>query len=228
VKIIASQAMITATFSLIQQLVNMKALPPLKMLYTSETIQGQVYVPAANWTLMVGTVIIVAAFSDLSALTNAYGFAVATVMLSTTLLLAVQMRFVKQWPVVVAVSFFIVWGFVDGLFWGASLKKVPLGAWVPLMIGVILYVAAAAAPVYHSSILYRMLCMSMWTWAKVRQDLVKRSSDTKPFFRDSRTSSTATIGRTCGTSFTLMLSRRMQTKTRKSQRMSRNETSSIT
>ncbi|KAJ7288009.1 potassium transporter [Mycena rebaudengoi] len=151
--IIASQAMITATFSLIQQLVNMKALPPLKMLYTSETIQGQVYVPAANWTLMVGTVIIVAAFSDLSALTNAYGFAVATVMLSTTLLLAVQMRFVKQWPVVVAVNFFIVWGFVDGLFWGASLKKVPLGAWVPLMIGVVL-----------------MLCMSMWTWAKGLED----------------------------------------------------------
>ncbi|KAF8139183.1 potassium transporter [Mycena galopus ATCC 62051] len=151
--IIASQAMITATFSLIQQLVNMRALPPLQMSYTSETIQGQVYIPAVNWTLMIGTIIIVAAFSNLANLTNAYGFAVATVMFSTTILLAMQMRWVKQWPAVVAVGYFVLWGFFDGLFWGASLKKVPLGAWVPLMIGVIL-----------------MLFMSFWTWAKGLED----------------------------------------------------------
>ncbi|KAJ6621773.1 potassium transporter [Mycena sp. CBHHK59/15] len=151
--IIASQAMITATFSLIQQLVNMKSLPPLKMYYTSEIIQGQVYIPAVNWTLMIVTIVIVAAFSNLGALTNAYGFAVATVMFSTTILLAVQMRWVKHWPVVVAIGYFILWGFFDGLFWGASLKKVPLGAWVPLMIGVIL-----------------MTFMSLWTWAKGLED----------------------------------------------------------
>ncbi|KAJ7029293.1 potassium transporter [Mycena alexandri] len=151
--IIASQAMITATFSLVQQLVNMKALPPLKMSYTSETIQGQVYIPTVNWTLMIGTIIIVAAFSDLAKLTNAYGFAVATVMFSTSILLSVQMRWVKQWPAFVAIGYFILWGFFDGLFWGASLKKVPLGAWVPLMIGIIL-----------------MLILSFWTWAKGLED----------------------------------------------------------
>ncbi|KAJ6452540.1 potassium transporter [Mycena vitilis] len=151
--IIASQAMITATFSLIQQLVNMKALPPLKLAYTSETIQGQVYISSVNWMLMIGTIIIVAAFADLAALTNAYGFAVATVMFSTTILLAVQMRWVKHWPAFVAVGYFVLWGFFDGLFWGASLKKVPKGAWVPLMIGVIL-----------------MLIMSFWTWAKGLED----------------------------------------------------------
>ncbi|KAJ7797662.1 potassium transporter [Mycena olivaceomarginata] len=151
--IIASQAMISATFSLVQQLVNMKALPPLKMSYTSETIQGQVYIPVVNWTLMIGTIIIVAAFSNLGNLTNAYGFAVATVMFSTTILLAVQMRWVKHWPAVVAIGYFVLWGFFDGLFWGASLKKVPLGAWVPLTIGVVL-----------------MLFMSFWTWAKGLED----------------------------------------------------------
>jgi KUP system potassium uptake protein len=130
--------MISATFSLVQQLVNMKVLPPLKMSYTSETIQGQVYIPVVNWTLMIGTIIIVAAFSNLGNLTNAYGFAVATVMFSTTILLAVQMRWVKHWPAVVAIGYFVLWGFFDGLFWGASLKKVPLGAWVPLTIGVVL------------------------------------------------------------------------------------------
>lgn len=151
--VIASQAMITATFSLVQQLINMKALPPLKMSHTSETIQGQVYISVVNWTLMIGCIVVVAAFSNLSNLTSAYGFAVATVMFSTTVLLAVQMRWVKHWPAMVAITYFVLWGFFDGLFWGASLKKVPIGAWVPLMIGVIL-----------------MLFMSLWTWAKGLED----------------------------------------------------------
>ncbi|KIK69708.1 hypothetical protein GYMLUDRAFT_34109 [Collybiopsis luxurians FD-317 M1] len=151
--LVASQALITATFSLVQQVVNMKSFPPLRMLYTSETIQGQVYIPAVNWTLMIITVIIVAVFSDLTKLTNAYGFAVATVMLSTSGLLAVQMRYVKHWPVAISLAYFLVFGFFDGLFWGAALKKVPQGAWVPLMIGVIL-----------------MLVMVFWTWAKGLED----------------------------------------------------------
>ncbi|CAK5270446.1 unnamed protein product [Mycena citricolor] len=151
--IIASQAMITATFSLTQQLVNMKALPPLKLSYTSDTIQGQVYVPTVNWILMIITIVVVAVFSNLANMTNAYGFAVATVMFSTTLLLTMHMHWVKHWPVVIVIGYFLVWGFLDGLFWGASLKKVPLGAWVPLMIGVIL-----------------MAIMSFWTWAKGLED----------------------------------------------------------
>ncbi|KAF5389290.1 hypothetical protein D9757_003396 [Collybiopsis confluens] len=147
--LVASQALITATFSLFQQVVNMKSFPPLRMVYTSETIQGQVYIPAVNWTLMVITIIIVGVFSDLTKLTNAYGFAVATVMFSTSALLAVQMRYVKHWPVLIALAYFLIFGFFDGLFWGAALKKVPQGAWVPLMIGVIL-----------------MVVMVFWTWAK--------------------------------------------------------------
>jgi KUP system potassium uptake protein len=167
-KLIASQALITATFSLIQQVINSKAFPPLRMHYTSETIQGQVYIPAANWILMILTIVVVGAFKNLVNLTNAYGFAVATVMFSTSCLLAVQMRYVKGWPVLVGVGYFLIFGFFDGrtvllifgfathlynftgLFWGAALKKVPLGAWVPLMIGVIL-----------------VLVMWLWVWAKV-------------------------------------------------------------
>ncbi|KAJ7069610.1 potassium transporter-domain-containing protein [Mycena amicta] len=151
--IIASQAMITATFSLVQQMIHMKSLPPLKMSFTSETIQGQVYIPSVNWTLMIVTIVIVAAFSNLANLTNAYGFAVATVMFSTTILLAVHMRWVKHWHMGVALGYFILWGFFDGLFWGASFKKVPLGAWVPLMIGCIL-----------------CALISFWTWAKGLED----------------------------------------------------------
>ncbi|RXW25375.1 hypothetical protein EST38_g530 [Candolleomyces aberdarensis] len=151
--LIASQAMITATFSLTQQVINLKSLPPIRMVHTSETIQGQVYVPAVNWILMIITIILVAAFDNLSNLTNAYGFAVATVMLSTTGLLAIQMFFVKKWPIVVPLLFFLVWGFLDALFWGASLKKVPHGAWVPLMMGCILEGI-----------------MVLWTWGKRLED----------------------------------------------------------
>lgn len=65
-------------------------------------------------------------------------FAVATVMIVTSSLIAVQIYCVKKLPIAVGVAFFVVFVFFDGLFWGASLKKVPHGAWVPLMIGFVL------------------------------------------------------------------------------------------
>lgn len=68
-------------------------------------------------------------------LISTYSFAVATVMISTATLIAIQIRYVKRLPIIVALAFFVFYGFIDGLFWGASLKKVPQGAWVPLMLG---------------------------------------------------------------------------------------------
>ncbi|KAI0072602.1 potassium transporter [Panus rudis PR-1116 ss-1] len=151
--LIASQALITATFSLMQQLINMRCFPPLRLKYTSEQYQGQVYVPLANWALMVLTIVVVAAFKSSAQLTNAYGFSVTTVMFTTTTLIAIQIVCVKHLPIVAAVAFFIFFGFIDGLFWGAALKKVPEGAWVPLMIGVIL-----------------LITMVFWTWARGLED----------------------------------------------------------
>ncbi|KAH9941946.1 potassium transporter [Amylocystis lapponica] len=151
--LIASQSLITATFSLVEQLVNMHVLPQLHLKYTSETIQGQVYIPVVNWILMVAVIIFVVGFKSSVALTNAFGFAVATVMFTTTVLIALQMRFVKRLPVVIAAAYFVVFGFLDGLFWGAALKKVPNGAWVPLMLGLIL-----------------VIFMLFWTWARGLED----------------------------------------------------------
>ncbi|KAM6494400.1 Potassium transporter [Amanita muscaria] len=151
--LVASQALITATFSLFQQVINMNSFPPLRMLCTSDEFQGQVYIPAVNWTLMIATIIVVGVFSNLTNLTNAYGFAVATVMFSTSILLAISMYYVKKWPWIVSVLFVIVFGFFDALFWGASFKKVPQGAWVPLLIGIIL-----------------VLAMLLWTWGKGLED----------------------------------------------------------
>ncbi|KAI9452350.1 potassium transporter [Lactarius psammicola] len=133
--LIASQAMITASFSLVQQLVNMRGLPPLHMVHTSDKSQGQLYIPVVNWILMIATIVLVAAFNDPMQLTNAYGFAVATVMFTTTVLIALQMRYVKHLPIIVSIHVFgFLWflGCTDvllGLFWGASLKKIPHGAW---------------------------------------------------------------------------------------------------
>jgi KUP system potassium uptake protein len=106
--------MITATFSLIQQVINSKAFPPLRMLYTSETIQGQVYIAAANWTLLILTIVLVAVFTNLTNLTNAYGFAVSTVMFTTSVMIAVQIKYVKHWPVIVSILYFVIFGFFDG------------------------------------------------------------------------------------------------------------------
>lgn len=151
--LIASQAMITATFSLIQQLVNMRNFPPLRFKYTSEVIQGQIYVPIVNWILMIAIIIIVAAFKSPTALTNAYGFSVATVMFATTILISIQIVYVKRKPVMLALAFFFGFGFLDGLFWGAALKKVPEGAWVSLMIGLVLLIITV-----------------FWSWAKGLED----------------------------------------------------------
>ncbi|KAF9808492.1 hypothetical protein IEO21_07871 [Rhodonia placenta] len=151
--LIASQALITATFSLVQQLINMHSLPHLRMVYTSNKTQGQVYIPVVNWILMILVIIMVVAFKSSVSLTNAYGFAVATVMFTTTLLIALQIKYVKNLSVIAAVVFLLFFGFLDGLFWGASLRKVPDGAWVPLMMGLIL-----------------VAFMLFWTWARGLED----------------------------------------------------------
>jgi len=157
--LIASQAMITACFSLVQQLVNMRSLPPLHMVHTSDKIQGQVYIPIVNWILMIATIVLVAAFNNATQLTNAYGFAVATVMFTTTVLISLQIRYVKHLPHIFGILFLLFFGFLDGLFWGASLKKVPEGAWVPLTLGAVL-----------------LVLMTFWTWAKGLEDQFDRKS----------------------------------------------------
>ncbi|KAF9269675.1 potassium transporter [Marasmius fiardii PR-910] len=151
--IIASQCLVTATFSLIQQLVSANCFLPLRIHHTSNTYQGQIYVPAANWSLMIVCIIVLAAFADIRSLYNAFGFAAATVMFTTSVMLAVQMHIVKRWPKIVGLVYLLTFGALDALFWGASCKKVPQGAWVPLMIGLLL-----------------TILMCLWAWGKTLED----------------------------------------------------------
>ncbi|PVG00638.1 potassium transporter [Serendipita vermifera] len=151
--LVASQATITATFSLFQQVINLRSLPPVRMRHTSDTVQGQIYIPSVNWLLCAGTIIFVLVFKDLAQLTNAYGFAVATVMFVTTTLITIQIPYVKRKPWILAIVWFIFFGFFDGLFWGAAFRKLEHGAWVPFMIGLIL-----------------TIFMVFWTWARGLED----------------------------------------------------------
>lgn len=136
---------------------------------------------------MIATIAVVGAFNDLAALSNAYGFSVATVFFVTTVFITIHIVQVKKLPFVVGLGYFIVWGFIDGssllwgsglprcscsrvaAFWGACLKKVPHGAWVPLMLGGILYVQVFPSLFSPShSLLRRIAIMLVWSWGKVR------------------------------------------------------------
>lgn len=99
-----------------QQIVHSRAFPPIRMLHTSETIQGQIYIPAFNWVLMVATIVIVAVFANLANLSNAYGFCVATVMITTSALIAIQIPAIKRLPVILGIAYFLTFGFFDGMF----------------------------------------------------------------------------------------------------------------
>ncbi len=134
--IIASQALISGAFSLTMQAVQLGYLPRLRILHTSESESGQVYIPSVNWALMIAAVGLVLGFKSSSGLAAAYGVAVAMTMVITTLLIHVVMREVWGWSSLTAGA--VVAGFlvVDLAYFGANLFKVPDGGWFPLVIGV--------------------------------------------------------------------------------------------
>lgn len=123
-------AMISATFSLTQQLVHFHSVPMLKIIHTSSYFSGQVFVPVVNILIFLGTIGFTVGFGTSSGLTNAYGFAVSTVLIVTTTFIAISMVRIKHLPIALALAFLVGAGFIDGLFWGASLKKIPEGTFL--------------------------------------------------------------------------------------------------
>lgn len=131
---VASQAIITGTFSLTMQAVQLGFIPRMHVVHTSETEFGQVYVPALNAALMAACLALVLAFGSSSALAAAYGVGVTTDMTITTVLLFVVMRRRWRWALGLVVPLSAAFLFVDLGFWGANIVKVPHGGWVPLLI----------------------------------------------------------------------------------------------
>jgi KUP system potassium uptake protein len=138
--IIASQAIITGSFSMTRQAMQLGWLPGVAIRQTSDRIYGQIYVPVVNWLLMFATIATTVAFGSSDRLAGAYGTAVSTTMLLTTVLLYRAMRHVWRWPIAVAIAVTGVLLAVDGSFFLANLLKIAEGGWLPLSFAAVLFV----------------------------------------------------------------------------------------
>ena len=161
--VIASQAVISGAFSLTRQAVQLGYLPRVHIEHTSRREIGQIYIPGVNWLLMIACIGLVAGFRESTSLANAYGVAVTTDMVFTTLLFAAvaRARWRWGWPRVgaLAAAFLVV----DLAFWGANLEKIPHGGWFPLVVAAVIFTL-------------------MTTWKRGRQILSSRMhATTLPF-----------------------------------------------
>ena len=137
--VIASQAVITGAFSVSRQALQLGYLPRMHIQHTSESTQGQVYMPRVNWSLMIGVMALVVTFKSSGNLAAAYGIAVTGDMVITTLLAAVVFHEIWGWSRLrtgLLVALFLV---VDLAFFSANVLKIPDGGWVPLLIGIIIF-----------------------------------------------------------------------------------------
>lgn len=137
--VIASQAVISGAFSLTFQALNLGYLPRMKITHTSEEEKGQIYIPQLNWLLLIATIALVLSFKNSSNLASAYGIAVTTTMLMTTILLFITMVKLWKWNIFVAVVVDLFFLIIVFSFWGANMLKIFQGGWVPLAIGAFIY-----------------------------------------------------------------------------------------
>ncbi len=138
--IIASQAIITGSFSLTRQAMQLGWFPGVRIRQTSSEEYGQIYVPFVNWTMMVLTIALTVSFGSSDRLAGAYGTAVSTTMLLTTALLYNVMRERWHWPVGLALITSGLFLVVDFTFFAANLFKIKEGGWIPLAFGTLVFI----------------------------------------------------------------------------------------
>ncbi|MFN3611891.1 potassium transporter Kup [Tepidimonas sp.] len=164
--VIASQALISAAYSVTKQVVQLGYLPRQRILHTSVRDTGQIYVPSVNWALYGGIVSAVLLFGSSGALASAYGIAVTIDMLITTVMTFFVIRYAWRYPWLLCVAATGVFLVVDALFFSANAVKVINGGWFPLAIGIAMFTL-------------------MTTWQHGRQLLAERlrdeAIDLKPF-----------------------------------------------
>jgi KUP system potassium uptake protein len=138
--IIASQAIITGSFSLTRQAMQLGWFPGVRIRQTSSDEYGQIYVPFVNWTMMVLTIALTVSFGSSDRLAGAYGTAVSTTMLLTTALLYNVMRERWRWPAALALATSGLFLAVDFAFFSANLLKIQEGGWIPLTFGTLVFI----------------------------------------------------------------------------------------
>ncbi|MDC7683023.1 potassium transporter Kup [Asticcacaulis sp. BYS171W] len=141
--VVASQAVITGAFSLTQQAIQLGLLPRLNVKRTSETQEGQIFVPQLNSMLLVGVMVVMVTFQTSSALAHAYGLAVTGTMVVTTLMAAIVMRQMWKWGWPRVLAFIIPFAILDLAFLSANMLRFFSGGWLPVLIGACLFTVMA-------------------------------------------------------------------------------------
>lgn len=137
--VVASQAVISGAFSLTWQALQLGYLPRLKVMHTSHEERGQIYLPTVNWVLFISTVLLVVVFKTSGALAAAYGIAVTTTMVITTVLAYFAMRRLFNWNRTVAASIASIFLVIDGSFFVANAFKFKDGGYVPVLMAALTY-----------------------------------------------------------------------------------------
>jgi KUP system potassium uptake protein len=156
--IIASQAVISGAFSVTQQAMQLGFIPRMRILHTSESAVGQIYMPVINWALMVMVILLVLFFQTSSNLAAAYGIAVTGAMFIDTCLLTVVLISLWRWKLWATIPILALFFLVDLAYFGANLTKVPDGGWFPLLVGLVVFTM-------------------LTTWARGRKLMIRRMDE---------------------------------------------------
>jgi KUP system potassium uptake protein len=159
--IIASQALVSGVFSLTRQAMQMGLCPRARITPTSVDEAGQIYVPAANWLLMTGTLLTVVLFRSSENLAAAYGIAVSGTMLITTILLYRVAIARWHWSPGVAIPIIAIFGAIDAMFLVSNSIKIAEGGWFPLIVGGVIAVLMLSWRKGASEVRHRLQEMSM-------------------------------------------------------------------
>jgi KUP system potassium uptake protein len=185
--IIASQAVISGAFSVTHQAIQLGFLPRLRTEHTSEKARGQIYIPAVNWGLLAMVVLLVLGFRESGKLASAYGIAVTGTMLITSVMLGVLMVYVWKWNRLLAYAATGLFLVVDGAYFASNITKIPDGGWFPLLVAAVSFTV-------------------LTTWAKGRQLMRQRLSESALPLQVFIKSAAASVHRVRGTSVFLSTS----------------------
>ncbi|SEJ49577.1 KUP system potassium uptake protein [Dyadobacter koreensis] len=133
--IIASQALISGSFTLISEAIRLNFWPKVRLVYPSDQ-KGQLYVPSVNWLLWLGCMVVVFYFKESSHMEAAYGLAITLTMIMTTILFSYYL-YLKRVNLWIVIGFMLLYLSIEGLFLGANLLKFTHGGWFTIMIGVL-------------------------------------------------------------------------------------------
>ncbi|XP_038980241.1 potassium transporter 1 isoform X2 [Phoenix dactylifera] len=135
--IVGSQAVISATFSIISQCCSLSCFPRVKIVHTSNQIYGQIYIPEVNWILMCLCLAVTIGLRNTNTIGHAYGFAVTIVIFVTTCLMSLVIIIAWKQKIMMAIAFLVFFGSIELLYISASFIKIPEGGWIPIVLSMI-------------------------------------------------------------------------------------------